>query len=294
MAKVKKKKDLYRIDRFSPQQLMKMQDSVQDYAAAVNGLPRNHSEVFEKRGWLLPFLFSYDDLLWGRWDYWHEILQKKTIAGSGPIPQIEWAERGKTGVEETQKMLRSCLSHHDSNMDHFADWLLWGLGASPEGEQLKISPELNEHYYREFDIFLIQSYPTDYMSTALSEETGKGYKSGLGYFPTPMSICNLMTEITFGGVDPEVAKKQTLSDSCVGCGALPLPASNYTLRLYAQDISMIAVKLCRIQMYWYAPWFAFCPDWLEGFDEAAPIELVPAQMGRGIVDGQMALNINWE
>ncbi|GAK41915.1 hypothetical protein TCA2_4407 [Paenibacillus sp. TCA20] len=292
MAKAKKRQDLYQIDRFLPEQLMKMQSSIYEYAKAISGLPSNHSEVFEKRGWLLPFLFSYDDLLWGRWNYWHEILQKKTIKGSGPIPQIEWKERGGEGVEETQKMLRKCLDHHESTIDHFADWLMWGLAASPENQTLKISPELNEHYYREFDIFLVQNYPTDYLSHTLSEETGKGYKSGLGYFPTPFNITCMMTQMTMGG-DPEEEKRQTVYDGCVGCGATILPASNHTLRMIAQDISQIAVKLCKIQTYWYAPWYAFHPQWLKGFEQSKTISLVPATPGKKVLEGQLAFDLDW-
>lgn len=289
MAKAKNNHDWYKIDRFSPEQLMQVQRSVQDYAAAFDGLPKNHSEVFEKRGWLLPFLFSYDDLLWGRWNYWHEILQKKTISGSSPIPRITWSDRGHGGVEAAQNMLRKCLNHHESTIDLFADWLLWGLAAAETVP--RVSPVLNEHYYRMFDIFLVQNYPTDYLSLSLSEETGKGYKSGLGYFPTPMQVCILMTEMISSTEDPEDLKRKSIMEPSVGCGAMLLPASNYHLRGFAMDISQIAVKLCKIQMYWFAPWFAFHPEWLQGFDKAAPVQIVPAQPGRGIVEGQMMFDL---
>ena len=89
MSKPQDKKHLYRIDRFSVEQLARLPHEIAGYAQAIGGLPQHHSEVFEKRGWLLPFLFAYDDLLWGRWRYWTDILEKGTIEGSGPTPQIE-------------------------------------------------------------------------------------------------------------------------------------------------------------------------------------------------------------
>jgi hypothetical protein len=56
---------------------------------------------------------------------------------------------------------------------------------------------------------------------------------------------------------------------CVGCAAMLLPASNYFLRGYGQEISGIAVKLCTLQMYFYAPWYAR-PGEVSGFDIAQP------------------------
>jgi hypothetical protein len=282
MAKKIDKSHLYQIHRFSPEQLMEVQHNVAGYALAIGGLPRNHAEVFEKRGWMLPFLFAYDNLLWGRWSYWHEILYKGTIAGSGPIPKIKWTDMGH---DEVRNMLRRCLDHHESTIDHFADWLLWGLAATKES--LRISKKLNEHYYRNFDLFLVQNYPFDYLSQVLCDETGRGYKAGLGYFPTPMNVTRMMVEMTVGN-DAEKMKRQTVMDPCVGCGAMLLPASNYYLRGYGQDISLIATKLCKIQMYWYAPWYAFHPEGLKGFDDHPPIPLAPSS-GRNIAPGQMAL-----
>lgn len=282
----KDKEQLYRITRFSQDQLVKLQKDVAEYAAAIGGLPQKHSDIFEKRGWLLPFLFSYDDLLWGRWSYWLDILHKGTIEGSKPIPQIQWVNPSQTGHQATHKMLKSCLSHHEATIDHFADWLLWGLSGSVE--KPRISEKLNEHFYREFDLFLILDNPTDYLSIILCEETGKGYKSGLGYFPTPFSVTQMMVDIVHGGEPAEELKRKSVMDSCVGCGALLLPASNYFLRAYAQDISGIAIKLCKAQMYFYAPWYA-SPGNVTGFEVMdVPIPLTSATPHRKVTSDQLA------
>lgn len=286
MSKSNDKSKLYRMERFSSDQIQKLHKEVQMNALAIGGLPASHAEVSNKRGWLLPFLFGYDDLLWGRWDYWMNILHRGTIAGSADIPQIIWADPSSSPAMATTKMFSQCLDHHDANIDSFADWLLWGLAS---GESYpNISENLNEHYYRVFDLFLVLDNPTDYLSYLLCEQTGKGYKKGLGYYPTPFNITQLMVQILLPNEEPEVLKTKTIHDSCIGCGAMLLPASNYFLRGSGQDISGIAVKLCKIQMLFYAPWFAR-PGELEGFDEVtAAIPIVLAEPTRRISSGQLA------
>lgn len=262
----------YQTGRFTDEQLAGVLKNVGAYAEAIGGLPQNHAEALEKRGWMLPFLLVYDDLLWGRWEYWARIMEKGTIEGSGPIPQIIWANLGDSGVIYTRKMLTKCMDYYESTIDHFADWLLWGLGGAKEPP--KISAKLNEHYYRNFDLFLILNYPTDYLSQLLSEQTGRGYKGALGYFPTPFHVTQMMTELTLAGEDPEELKKKTVNDPCVGCGAFLLPASNHYLRAYGMDISGIAVKLCSVQMFWFAPWYARVSESIKGFDTGSkPVQL---------------------
>jgi hypothetical protein len=286
MSKQQDKSQLYRMNRFSPERIARLSHDITGYAQAINGLPQNHSEVFEKRGWLLPFLFSYDDLLWGRWQYWFEIQTRGTIENSGPIPQIEWTDIWSTPAEATKKMFVSCLHHHEANIDNFAEWLLWGLAGT--NEKPRLSEKLNEHYYREFDLFLVLDNPTDYLSHVLCDQTGKGYKSGLGYFPTPFSITRMMVEMTHGDGDLEKMKRQSVLDPAIGCGAMLLPTSNYFLRGYGQDISGIAVKLCTIQMYFYAPWYAR-PGNVVGYDQMeSPIELVIAEPSKKVTAGQLA------
>ncbi|QQZ64581.1 SAM-dependent DNA methyltransferase (plasmid) [Paenibacillus sonchi] len=288
MSKEQDKKRLYRMERFSQDQLHKLHYEVNVNAKAIGGLPANHTDVGNKRGWLLPFLLGYDDLLWGRWGYWLDILHKGTIIGSGAIPQITWVDTFSDSSVATTKMLSKCLNHHEANIDTFADWLLWGLAA---GESYpNISAGLNEHYYKVFDLFLVLDNPTDYLSYLLCEQTGKGYKKGLGYYPTPFNITQLMVSITIGNDDPDVLKRKTVHDPCIGCGAMLLPASNFFLRGSGQDISGIAVKLCKIQMLFYAPWFAK-PGEVEGFDEeTATIPIVLAEPSRKISAGQLAFS----
>jgi len=284
-----KKTDFYQLDRFTPDELMKLHINLHDYALSIGGLPQHHSEVYQKRGWLLPFLFAYDDLLWKRWSYWFEILKKGTIEGSGPIPQLVWADLASPGVQATRKMLETCLNHYDANINHFADWLLWGMAADPEIKNIDhINPDLNEYFYKKFDLFMILNYPTDYLSRLLSDQSGKGYKDSLGYFPTPFNICLAMTKMTVGD-DSEANKRQVVSDPCVGCGAMLLAASNYFLKAYGMDISQIAVKLAKIQMYWYAPWFAFHPEHIQGFQDQK--DFITLSNQKKVIDGQLMFSL---
>lgn len=282
MAK-KAKCDLYRLERFSPERLARLPHELASYGEAINGLPKHHGESLDKRGWLLPFLFTYDDLLWGRWSYWTDILMKGTIEGSGPIPQIEWVDISNSAAQATKNMLSECMNHYEATIDNFVDWLLWGLAATLH--QPKVSDALNEHYYLHFDLFLLLDNPMDYLSYLLCDQTGRGYKAGLGYYPTPFHITQMMVEMTHAGGDPEVMKRQSVMDPCVGCGAMLLPASNYFLRGYGQDISGIAVKLCMIQMYFYAPWYA-SPGEVSGFAITQPSIPLVLDLRRGAVEGE--------
>lgn len=260
----------YRIERFSHEKIKEMLEIIELESSAIQGLPSNHSEVYQKKGWLFPFLFAYDHLLSGRWNYWTDILHKGTIEGSGPIPKIYF--EASVLQSAPYNMLTHCIEHpaYGSLIEPFADWLLWGFG---QGEKLTISKELNEHFYKMFDLFLLLDRPADYFSHLLSEQTGKGYKSAKGYFPTPIHVATFMSELTLSTFDAEQNKRNIVYEPAVGCGAILLPASNHCFRAYATDISSIAVKLCKIQMFLYAPWFAFCPSNLKGFDSDQMIQL---------------------
>lgn len=283
------KNTYYNIEKYTVEQLYKMQKNIKEYAKSIGGLPKNHLETFEKRGWLLPFLYAYDELLWGRWNYWFDILQKETIEGSSPIPQIEWVMPGSPGFDFTKKMLMKCINHYESRIDTFAHWLHWGLALT--NDRPEISERLNKHYYENFDVFLMQKYPSDYMSYVLCEQTGKGYKDGLGYFPTPFQVSVMMTQMSYSNADNPITaekyKRCAIYDPCVGCGSTFLPASNYSLKGYAQDKSRIAIDLVKIQCAIYTPWFSFHPDYIQGFSEQT-IELRPSSDINSL-DGQLEL-----
>jgi intracellular sulfur oxidation DsrE/DsrF family protein len=257
--RAKQKAPIYRLYEHSEEELMRTVARLELEAKAMGRMPESHKDVPEIKGWLLPYLYAYDSLFNGRWDYWGEIINKGTIDGSGPIPQIEWA-KDKNQIHQVSKMIQDCLNlviPYGSTISEFADWLLWGLGRADE--PARIPDSVNEHWYKTFDLALVLKYPTDYMSGILEEVASKGHKQALGYFATPIDVTNLMHDLVFSGQDPEVMKTQTVYEPCAGCGAMLLPASNKTLFAAAQDINPVAVKLCEVQMMWYAPWYAINP-----------------------------------
>lgn len=73
---------------------------------------------------------------------------------------------------------------------------------------------------------------------------------GNGYFPTPMHICLMMTEMQMTDTD----KTKTVNVPCMGTGSMLLAASNYSLRLFGQDISLDMVKMATINAYLFMPW----------------------------------------
>ncbi|MFJ8220758.1 hypothetical protein [Bacillus cereus] len=264
----KEKQQSTKIGEYSREELVKLNEDVLCYAKAINGLPTDHNDSLQKRGWLLPFLFGYDSLLWKRWDYWFDIINAGTILSAGPIPQIEWVTSNNKGFETTIKMLQKCLDYHEASMSTFIQWLHWGLALTKTSP--KITEKLSQHYYKHFNIFLMQKYPSDYMSIILCEQTGKGYKEGLGYFPTPFQLSIMMTYVVYKDINNplkrEEYKQKTVYDPCVGCGSTFLPASNYSLKGFAQDVSRTALDLLKIQCMLYAPWFAFHPEHIQGFE----------------------------
>jgi len=54
---------------------------------------------------------------------------------------------------------------------------------------------------------------------------------------------------------------KSVCDPCVGSGRMLLHASNFSLRLYGQDIDPVAISMCKTNGALYAPWLAFpLPD----------------------------------
>lgn len=249
---MRKELDMHRVDDFNEFQCMRLHHDIQYYSKDIGGLIQNHKEVFSKRGFILPFLLAYDNLLWGRWKYWHEILEKKTIKGSGPIPQIKFSTFDDQRVQATFDMLRECLNHSEATIDNFASWLLWGFGQEVE---LNVSEDLNLHYYKKFDIFFLQDNPYDYFSFILEEYSSKSARKEMGYFSTPFDVVLLTNKL----LNPTEEKGKSIYDNCIGCGALVLPASNYCFKAYGQDINQTALNLCLAQFLIYAPWFACHP-----------------------------------
>lgn len=232
------------------------------YASNMGGVPRNHTETFEKKGWLLPYLFSTEYLFWGRYDYWHHILDGvRTIEESGPIPQITWCA-DLAIIRNVQSMLSDLINYgfrYGCTLDDFAEWLLFSFDATEKHPDIPV--EVNERWYRTFDIGLLLRYPHDYMTWLLVEWNSKDVQEEREVSAEVPDFNKLTKQIAqeMEGKDPEMLKRMEFFEEEVGCGTSLLPYSNYTLFAEGGVADPLAAKLNKIQRIIYAPWFAHNP-----------------------------------
>lgn len=232
-----------------------------------------------KHGWMVnirtdpadiatsPILFELETLAWGRWDY----LARTVLAGKlldEPIPQIDWdagasrCAEGEGGAARNH--LEKCLDlipkyggwlgwNSWTNFDYFLDWLLYAFG-HPGQPELPQEPSGCEgasmRLYQYFNLAWLIAYPWDYFGAILALN---GHGKRLGFYPTPMSVCTMMAQMTMG-LDGEDCRAKTTMDCCLGTGRMLLVASNYSMRLSGQDINPTVIKASLVNGYLYAPW----------------------------------------
>jgi hypothetical protein len=239
-------------------------------------------------GWLLPYLLAADEFLWQRWRHWFETASAKQVIAL--IPQIQWA-RNEAGFKMLDRSLSAISKYGDwggwgswSAFDYFLDSLLYGFGHQSQPQP----PEEKDEYqgasarlYQVFNLETLLAYPYDYFGEILAENQ---HGRHLGFFPTPMEVCQLMALMTLGGSD---ARTKSVMDPCVGTGRMLLAASNHSYRLYGCDINPTVIKVTVVNGYLYAPWLvrpfpfldaaladpAQSPDVSESTARQAPLQL---------------------
>lgn len=215
-----------------------------------------------KPGHLRPALLEFDRALWGRWDWWLDVLLLGLPGDAelAAIPQIEFASVPHPAA---QKMLMRCTEHLQAAGLHsweatryLLEWIRHGLrGTEMSMRRLE---KAERQVRRDFALGLLQLWPADYAGWMLCE-LGHGKRSG--FFPTPLSVTVLMAQMTYQGVEADL-REQTVCDPAVGTGAMLLAASNYCLNLYGQDIDAVALCGCDVNIFLYAPWGAMPhPRW---------------------------------
>ena len=114
--------------------------------------------------------------------------------------------------------------------------------------------------YGLLNVSALQLFPYDYFGDLLSENA---YGKKQGFFPTPHTIAEAMTQMTFPSPE-EDARLKSVCDPCVGTGRMLLHASNRSLRLYGMDIDETLCKATRVNGYLFAPYLS-CPlHWTKG------------------------------
>jgi hypothetical protein len=243
-------------------------------------------------GWLQPYLFQIDNLLWGRWHYWHRCqlvpqdawmhwqiqpkkdkslllwLAEKTLP-TEPIPQIAW-NYNSSAEKMLDRVLDSIPTHGNwrgwgafSYLDYFLKWLLYGFG-HPGYSDLPIEPDgcggASMRLYQLFDLSYLLMFPYDYFGKILPEIVSKKGQRKQGFFPTPMNLSTMMAMMVNNDSTCKFKRVETFLEPCVGTGSLMLCQSNYTLCGIGIDIDRRLLECALVSFYLYAPWFA-CPIW---------------------------------
>lgn len=107
--------------------------------------------------------------------------------------------------------------------------------------------------YQTLDLHWLLLYPWDYWGAILAENQ---HGRHLGFFPTPHNVVQMMVLMLLGESekDQKDHRAETVCDPCLGTGRMLLHASNYSLRLYGQDINPTVIKASLVNGYLYAPW----------------------------------------
>lgn len=195
-----------------------------------------------------------------RWTYWAKTIENKKPLDE-PIPKIQFLSSPNP---EASKNLKDCVEfmqrkgYSSESWMNFIEWLLWGFGAKLQTEfPIKVTEEISWYWYKTFNMGILMKYPHDYMSWG-SCELANMARSGNsnGYFPTPQHIVKMMNLMIMTDAD----KTKTVCDPCAGTGIMLLEASNYSLRLYAVDISLNMCKMATVNAFLYIPWLAYPAD----------------------------------
>ena len=219
----------------------------------------------DKKGWLLPYLVSLDNMFYGRWEYWLNIVRQDKIPPD-PIPYIGFKPSFEYTKKEVQKNLKDCLNravHISHPLETLIDWILWGFNTGSTFPD--ITAKVDDYWYRTFNLGLFYREPSDHWAEVASEYMGRN--NALGYFPTPGNVVEMMVKMTFGGEVQHKHKIMSVMDPCCGTGIMLLYASNYSLNLYGNDVSLLLTKIAKVNAFSYVPWLAYRPKHLTIFDQ---------------------------
>lgn len=224
-------------------------------------------------GFLVPYLLDVETMMWGRWDYWTRV-QVGGALPDAPIPRIDFIGLDRSRGNHGQKMLLRCIDavggsgwSLSRSIETVLDFALFGFGYLKELPE-EPRPGAWMRLYQLFDLWPLLIWPYDYLGDIMAEA---GIGKGADFYPTPHELCEMMTLMNYGEGDHRAT---TVCDPCVGTGRMLLHASNHSLRLFAQDISHLAVRTTIFNGYLYAPWLVKGIE----FDEAGNV--VQSERGR--------------
>jgi len=255
----------------------------------------------QEPGWLLPYLVALDtaNVSLGdlskkelkdfpphcpthftghrRWEYWLNTIEAGKLLDT-PIPQLDFDGRPRPQDEKAiQDLLQVAVRRHYSWYPeawiNFVRWILFGFGkAALKDEIARIPEDLRESWYHGFNLANLLNSPCDWSAFVLQgglrddKSTLSPWAKSTGFYSTPMPICKMMSMMVMGdGVDH---RRESVADPCCGTGSMLLAASNYSLRLYGQDIVFDLCLCAELNGWLWMPWLVFMPPeteaWLEG------------------------------
>ncbi len=247
------------------------------FLAAHVRVPRlaDERKPWSFRGWLLPMAIDLEPCSVqrepkaigsidypGRWGYWLSAIATGNLPESG-IPRVTFGH----GSDAGRKNMEACAaiigqSEGFSSADSLMiDWLAWGLAVSDE--PARVSESTQEELYRTFCLDEWHAAPADYLGWLMCEHKGRGIDP-TGFFPTPQCVVHAMVKMQYGSDPLHEHALQSVCDPCVGSGRFLLEASNYSLRLFGQDINPRCVLATLINGAVFAPWITFPIPGLDG------------------------------
>lgn len=195
-----------------------------------------------------------------RWGYWYNV-KKGDGTDPGPIPRVEFGHRDDAVLRQIQKAVDIAGSYGARGWGWtafrlFLDWLSFGLGVTDEPPALEDAAQ--DALYRHVNLgpWLLQPY--DYLGAYICEMRGNGWNPN-AFYPTPHPVCEAMVAMQMADSPGDNRWKSTC-DPCVGTGRMLLHASNFSLRLYGQDIDPLMVRCTLVNGALYAPWLVCPPE----------------------------------
>ena len=236
------------------------------------------------RGWLIPYVQLCENHreISPRYDYVLRTLEAGCLLDE-PIPYRwfvgEFDPRTRPGLKMLEELIRHVEYKSGSwnGMREFCEWLGFGLGVTTEPS--KLDADVQQYLYRNFNLQPLLLNPSDYLGQLLTESS---YGKRNAFYPTPVHVSFFMNEMIRGD-EKRDRRAQSVMDPAVGTGRMLLVASNYSLRLFGQDIDYLCCLVCKINLALYAPWF-YIP---EGFFESEENEqkfIVPQPDEKPVTD----------
>ncbi len=215
---------------------------------------------WQYRGWLLRYVIMghMGGKCSDRWGYHLRQMRAGKLLDE-PIPQLIFG-RPDRAVSRQIREWSEIVCYDNGGWSDFrklVEWLAWGLQVGDELPEL--TDDKHEKLYRTVNLAKMLDAPYDYFGNYICDMRGNSKWNPSGFFPTPHEVVKCMTAMMDYDTKEEGQDSRvlTVNDPCLGTGRMLMEASNYSLRLYGQDIDSLVLTCCKINFALYVPWGAF-------------------------------------